>query len=295
VLRFTRKRASRNNFCFSPGENFHMALSIGSSGSLVKSLQQQLLARGFDPQGVDGSFGSNTQSAVRQFQQANGLKVDGRVGSQTLQALRNRDTFTPAAGSPASRPSSPASRPSSPVSRPSSPASPVGTPSASPAAPVSSSGGPNAHVNVPWYSQFDGSHGYTPGGASCKPTSMAMAHAVGTHPTERTISGGRNMTNYIDSQLAQGKPVLGTVQHTSNHGSGAHVVVITGHGTDSQGRSYYTFNDPGTTHREMGVDTNPNNRLYVNPSTGALTRQGTNLSGPVYQQNYQLSFVRQNA
>jgi peptidoglycan hydrolase-like protein with peptidoglycan-binding domain len=281
-----RKRAARNNFCFSAGENFYMALSIGSSGSLVRSLQQQLLARGFDPQGVDGSFGSNTQTAVRQFQQANGLRVDGRVGRQTLQALRNRDTFTPA---PASRPSSPASRPTTPAS------TPAGTTNATGVVPVSSSGGPNTHVNVPWFSQFDGSHGYTPGGASCKPTSMAMAHAVGAHPTERTISGGRNMTNYIDSQLAQGKPVLGTVQHTSNHGSGAHVVVITGHGTDSQGRSYYTFNDPGTTHREMGVDTNPNNRLYVNPSSGALTRRGTNLSGPVYQQDYSLSFVRQNA
>jgi peptidoglycan hydrolase-like protein with peptidoglycan-binding domain len=272
-----------------------MALSIGSSGSLVKSLQQQLAARGFDPRGVDGQFGSGTQSAVRQFQQANGLKVDGRVGRQTMHALRNRDTFTPA---PASRTSSPASRPASPASpssRPSAPASTGATAAPATAAPVASSGGPNAHVNVPWFSQFDGSHGYTPGGASCKPTSMAMAHAVGAHPTERTLSGGRNMTNYIDSQLAQGKPVLGTVQHTSNHGSGAHVVVITGHGTDSQGRSYYTFNDPGTTHREMGVDTNPNNRLYVNPSTGALTRPGTNLSGPVYQQNYQLSFVRQNA
>jgi peptidoglycan hydrolase-like protein with peptidoglycan-binding domain len=294
-LRFARKRADRNNFCFSPRENISMTLSIGSSGSQVKTLQQQLAARGFDPNGVDGQYGSGTQSAVRQFQQANGLKVDGRAGRQTMQALRNRDTFTPAPSSPASRPSSPASRPSSPASRPSSPASTGAATGPANAAPVSSSGGPNTHVNVPWFSQFDGSHGYTPGGASCKPTSMAMAHAVGAHPTERQVTGGRNMANYIDSQLAQGKPVLGTVQHTGNHGSGAHVVVITGHGTDAQGRNYYTFNDPGTTHREMGVDTNPNNRLYVNPSTGSLTRHGTNPSGPVYQQDYSLNFVRQNA
>jgi hypothetical protein len=80
-----------------------MALSIGSSGSSVRSLQQKLQAAGFSPGGVDGDFGARTERAVRAFQQAKGLEVDGKVGPQTLRAL---DRFEPAAPRP-SQPSRP--------------------------------------------------------------------------------------------------------------------------------------------------------------------------------------------
>jgi hypothetical protein len=39
------------------------------------------------PAGVDGIFGQETQSVVRQFQSRNGLRVDGMVGQHTLDKL----------------------------------------------------------------------------------------------------------------------------------------------------------------------------------------------------------------
>jgi hypothetical protein len=73
-----------------------MTLAIGSRGDEVRNLQRQLSAAGYNPGGADGIFGQRTQNAVRQFQQAQGIQVDGRVGNQTtsrLQADRNRDAF----------------------------------------------------------------------------------------------------------------------------------------------------------------------------------------------------------
>lgn len=72
-----------------------MALRIGSSGSDVRRLQEQLLAAGFDPGGVDGTFGRGTKAAVERFQRARGLGVDGVVGQQTLDALDGVSSFEP--------------------------------------------------------------------------------------------------------------------------------------------------------------------------------------------------------
>jgi len=77
-------------------------LRIGSSGNSVKTLQQQLKSAGFDPKGVDGQFGANTAAAVKAFQKAKGLTVDGLAGSQTLTALR--DGFEPSTTTPTQPP-----------------------------------------------------------------------------------------------------------------------------------------------------------------------------------------------
>lgn len=69
-----------------------MPLSIGSSGSHVRQLQQRLRTAGFNPGGVDGKFGARTDAAVRAFQRANQLQVDGKAGTRTMQALQ-RDSF----------------------------------------------------------------------------------------------------------------------------------------------------------------------------------------------------------
>ena len=77
----------------------------GSKGNEVKQLQEQLKAAGFDPGGADGIYGNNTAAAVRAYQKAKGLTVDGIAGVQTLGSLNKPAApVTP----PAPRPPAPA-------------------------------------------------------------------------------------------------------------------------------------------------------------------------------------------
>ncbi len=68
-----------------------VTLKRGSKGWAVKRLQQELVARGYDPKGVDGSFGAGCEAAVKQFQKDNGLTVDGKVGQGSLSVLSSRN------------------------------------------------------------------------------------------------------------------------------------------------------------------------------------------------------------
>jgi peptidoglycan hydrolase-like protein with peptidoglycan-binding domain len=54
----------------------------------VKALQRQLSWLGFEPGTVDGRYGPITTGAVKRFQEANDLTVDGVVGRDTRDALR---------------------------------------------------------------------------------------------------------------------------------------------------------------------------------------------------------------
>lgn len=56
----------------------------GSTGNEVKTLQQKLKDLGFYKGSVDGVFGSQTQTAVRNFQRSVGITADGIAGSTTL-------------------------------------------------------------------------------------------------------------------------------------------------------------------------------------------------------------------
>lgn len=62
-------------------------LQEGSSGPVVKQLQQRLKDKGYNPGTIDGVFGLGTKAAVRSFQKANGLEADGVVGQKTWNAL----------------------------------------------------------------------------------------------------------------------------------------------------------------------------------------------------------------
>ena len=64
-------------------------MHIGQRGWDVAALQFLLHERGFGPGGFDGGFGPNTQNAVRRFQAAAHIGVDGVAGPATL-GLRAR-------------------------------------------------------------------------------------------------------------------------------------------------------------------------------------------------------------
>lgn len=53
----------------------------------VLDIQTALHDQGFNPGDLDGTWGRRTMLAVKAFQQAHGLKVDGIVGPLTLRAL----------------------------------------------------------------------------------------------------------------------------------------------------------------------------------------------------------------
>jgi len=59
----------------------------GSRGQEVRTIQDKLKRWGYYTGNVDGIYGSLTVSAVKRFQQKNGLKVDGIAGTNTLNAM----------------------------------------------------------------------------------------------------------------------------------------------------------------------------------------------------------------
>jgi len=63
-----------------------MEFKVRDQGENVKRIQSALNSFGFDLK-IDGDFYKKTEQAVRKFQRSNGLKVDGKVGKNTLTAL----------------------------------------------------------------------------------------------------------------------------------------------------------------------------------------------------------------
>ena len=68
--------------------NRYSKVAFGDSGSNVKKLQNRLIELGYMPKGsADSSYGYQTYNAVKAFQKANGLEVDGVAGPATLTNL----------------------------------------------------------------------------------------------------------------------------------------------------------------------------------------------------------------
>ena len=67
-------------------------LKKGSSGEQVKYLQYGLVGLGYLKDSVDGKYGNNTLTAVKNYQKANGLTVDGIAGTKTLSSLKTTVT-----------------------------------------------------------------------------------------------------------------------------------------------------------------------------------------------------------
>jgi len=79
---------------FNDGKNTLQSVTIaartlrqGAIGPEVSALQQALAKNGADPQGADGVFGPNTESAVKTFQSARCLTANGVADDTVRQAL----------------------------------------------------------------------------------------------------------------------------------------------------------------------------------------------------------------
>ncbi|AWW28651.1 hypothetical protein DN752_00010 [Echinicola strongylocentroti] len=85
-------RFSRNATLESTYDNFGTVQS-GSNGTHVTMIQNALVGLNYPlPRfGADGSFGDETQRAVKAFQEDVGVKVDGIVGANTIDFLDKRD------------------------------------------------------------------------------------------------------------------------------------------------------------------------------------------------------------
>ncbi len=53
----------------------------------MRTVQQALQKKGFDPGPIDGVMGPQTEQAVRKFQDAYGINASGHIDNQTLYAL----------------------------------------------------------------------------------------------------------------------------------------------------------------------------------------------------------------
>ena len=97
-----------DEIAFKPAPAVRVRQSVlreGSNGPDVVVLQENLAALGFYLGRVDGDFGPNTASAVRELQRDYGLAVDGRAGPQTMGAITvamhgRRDVSAPIATTP---------------------------------------------------------------------------------------------------------------------------------------------------------------------------------------------------
>ena len=72
----------------------------------VRTMQQRLKELRFYTGAVDGDFGISTETAVKEFQAANNLRVDGRAGESTLNRLFSSDANGPGSVTPTPRPPS---------------------------------------------------------------------------------------------------------------------------------------------------------------------------------------------
>ena len=63
------------------------AENAADSVGRIRQVQQALKLAGFDPGPADGRMGGRTRAAIRDFQLANGLEPDGKVGSKTWNKL----------------------------------------------------------------------------------------------------------------------------------------------------------------------------------------------------------------
>lgn len=69
------------------GEMAKQREAYQSQHNLTKAVQKRLDVYGYRPGPIDGIFGPRTRVALMAFQKEKGLKVDGKIGIETLRKL----------------------------------------------------------------------------------------------------------------------------------------------------------------------------------------------------------------
>ena len=60
---------------------------VGDQATKNRQIQAALKNAGYDPGTIDGKLGAKSKKAIKDFQTANGLKADGKVGAKTWAKL----------------------------------------------------------------------------------------------------------------------------------------------------------------------------------------------------------------
>ena len=176
-------------------------LTTGAKGSAVSKIQQALVDAGFPlPKfGVDGDFGSETRTAVRNFQASLGLKIDGIVGPQTMGALDARFSSTPPAPTPPA--------PTPPAPTPPAPTPPAPTPPPTPPAPTPPAPTPPVAVNITGATELWHFNGATPPTYPLQQT--LRGNAGGLPGTFRwSILGGAAIADFSGAPVAVGPTAI---------------------------------------------------------------------------------------
>lgn len=311
---------------WTPGPSFlQLAQGVGMAGrgqSGMEWLQAALNAAGANPPlALDGKIGPKTEAAIKAFQTQAGISPTGRFGLDSLVALQTNPavnnianwdrnalaTLTGGEYTPTA-PGVGAQRPDGTIR-----AGDLARDARAPGrlTPVTGDGRTST-ANAPWISQYD-SRVPGAGDTACYRACREMMRAAGVNIPAgtgnriqvansedgsgrvRTTRGQTDQArSYIDQQLAAGRPVTIGVSHKdasyNQDGITDHFVVITGRGTDAQGRQYYTYNDPATRNEGTGRG----QRMYVDQNTGNLVHEGATASGYVVNRHTELSMVIRN-
>ncbi|MBN2452849.1 MAG: peptidoglycan-binding protein [Candidatus Omnitrophica bacterium] len=70
-----------------PGTNISVKPRAGAYAGKMKDIQRALKTAGYYDGKIDGIKGKGTKKAIKDFQRANGLQIDGVVGSRTWELL----------------------------------------------------------------------------------------------------------------------------------------------------------------------------------------------------------------
>ena len=133
--------AAANDTSANTSQSSSRSYTAGLAGdnSQVSQIQQALNEKGYNVGSVDGQMGPKTKSALKQFQQAQGLQASGKLDQQTLAAL-TIGANGPNAAKEMSNNSGPSTSSSTSTPDSTSPPSSTGNPGFSPQGPSSPQG-----------------------------------------------------------------------------------------------------------------------------------------------------------